>query len=93
MAKVRRTVRGARTDGARKLDRLLRERNISLPLWCDRYGVSRLVVQRLLAGGERYSKAPPQVMAAAYSFSGGLIAIPDWAPASWREDAAEEAAA
>jgi hypothetical protein len=47
---VRSVQKGPLTEGARKTLALLAELGISIPNFCDRHGLPRIVVQRALNG-------------------------------------------
>ena len=84
----RRLVHGPRFDGARALDRFLRDNDLSVPSFCEAHGFERLPVERLISGD---AKRPAiGLLLRLQEVTGGAVAVDAWAPESRREDQPDE---
>lgn len=80
----RRLIRAERSDSARALDKHLRELGTSVPAWCEKHGIDRLLVQKLLDG--RTTRGGLDALIKIRDASGGRVPLEGWAESTVRWD-------
>jgi hypothetical protein len=81
----RRRVTGPRFDGARALDLVLREGEVTVPDFCTTHGIDRFHVDRLLRG--QVKRCPPvDIVLAIQRATDGRVAPELWGEETLRED-------
>ena len=81
----RRELFGPRFDGARELDRLLRESDTTTVAFCESHGIDRWVLDRVLNGRARRAPDADLVMKI-QAATKGRVHLAMWATSSLRDD-------
>lgn len=81
---ARRRVRGQRSDGARALDGYLLECGVSVPAFCESFGLDRIAVQRAMSGDAK--RVSLDLAFAIQSATGGAVPAESWRAVTVRPD-------
>jgi hypothetical protein len=81
---IRRKVRGPRSDGARETDRYLRERGISVPVFCAENAINWPTLRALMAGESH--RASVDICLAVQAATAGRVTAEMWRESTVRDD-------